>query len=189
MKKKKLNKKTRSAIRKAKIAAGTYVAPAKPVATKKKVVSTTGRLKSKSPASGTAAVPHLLPQREHIRTPEFAVIVRRPTFVPQRNYWTGGTVVPRITHLKVPPGFVLSTDPSPGPDFRIAHMKVLRTAPDGLTVKLVRWVMREDVQAELSRRAAAVLAEIGEDERRDERNKLAVQRLFLRVCGRERTNR
>jgi hypothetical protein len=65
-------------------------------------------------------------------------------------------------------------------------MKVLRTAPDGLTVKLVRWVMRGDAQAELTRRAAAVLAEIREDERRDERNKLAVQRLFARVCGRGR---
>jgi hypothetical protein len=118
--------------------------------------------------------------------PEFAVIERRPTFVPQRHYWTGGTVVPRISHLKVPPGFVLSSDPSPGPDFRIAHMKVLRTAPDGLTVKLVRWVMREDAQAELSRRAAAVLAEIREDERQDEINRRAVEKVFLRVCGRGR---
>jgi hypothetical protein len=155
---------------------------------KKKVVSTTGRLKFKSPAPGTAAVPRPCGTAA-VSHPEFAVIERRPTFVPSRHYWTGGTVVPRITHLKIPPGFVLSTDLSPGPDFRIAHMKVLRTAPEGETVKLVRWVMRGDAQAELARRAAAVLAEIREDERRDEINKLAVQRLFARVCGRERTNR
>jgi hypothetical protein len=131
----------------------------------------------------------VLPATGSSSLPEFAVIERRPTFVPQRHYWTGGTVVPRITHLKIPPGFVLSSDPSPGPDFRVAHVKVLRTAPEGETVKLVRWVCRANVQAELARRAAAVLAEIREDERRDEANKLAVQRLFARVCGRERTNR
>jgi hypothetical protein len=184
MNKTKLNRKQRSAIRKAKIAAGTYVAP--PKRQPKKKGFATRPAGSKSPAPVTAGVtrPSAPAGGAH---PEFAVIERRPTFVPQRNYWTGGTVVPRITHLKVPPGFVLSSDPSPGPDFRIAHVKVLRTAPEGETVKLVRWVMRGDAQAELARRAAAVLAEIREDERRDERNKLAVQRLLARVCGRGRT--
>ena len=55
------------------------------------------------------------------------------------------------------------------------------------TVKLVRWVMRDDAHAELARRAAAVLAEIREGERRDEINKRAVEKVFLRVCGRGRT--
>jgi len=196
---KKLNRKQRSAIRKSKIAAGTYVAPAKRQPKKKTEVSSARRVKpkaspapgarlTKSPATGTAAVPvNYSSAPAGGAHPEFAVIERRPTFVPSRHYWTGGTVLPRITHLKIPSGFVLSTDKSPGPEFRISHVKVLRTAPDGLTVKLVRWVMRDDAHAELARRAAAVLAEIREGERRDEINKRAVEKVFLRVCGRGRT--
>jgi hypothetical protein len=196
---KKLNRKQRSAIRKSKIAAGTYVAPAKRQPKKKTEVSSARRVKpkaspapgarlTKAPATGTAAVSVNHPCGTAAGAhPEFAVADRQRPFIPHRHYWTGGTVLPRITHLKIPSGFVLSTDPAPGPDFRIAHVKVLRTAPEGETVKLVRWVMRDAAHAELARRAAAVLAEIREDERRDERNKLAVQRLLARVCGRGRT--
>jgi hypothetical protein len=148
------NNRERRAYRNKQRADGTYVAPTPPKKTRKPV-SPTGRVKPKRAKTKNLEQP--LGGRSSF--PEFAVIERRPYHAPNRYPFTGGTVV---SHLSIPKGFVLATDPHPGPEYRASHLKVLRTSPEGETVRLVKWTVRDSVHTEMARRAAAVLAEIRE---------------------------
>jgi hypothetical protein len=158
MKTKKLNRKTRSAIRKTKIAAGTYVAPAKPAAKrKKKVISATRQPKLKAfasrPATGKSPAHPL---------PEFAAVERRPYLAPRRDYFLGSGILKKLPN-PLPDGWVLSTDERPGPEFRLAAIKVFRVT-DGDYVKLCRYMLRDEVVAEMRAHAERVKKEIAIDD-------------------------
>jgi len=172
----KLNKKGRSALRRAKIAAGTY-APPKLVA-KKKVATRPARSQSSATGtaavavnhpSGTAAVPH----------PEFAA-ERRPALVPRQNYFLGGGILKKLPN-PLPDGWVLSTDERPGSEFRLAAIKVFRVA-DGDYVKLYRYTLRDEVVQAMRTHAERVRKEI----QIDDGNAIARKDLALLVAKNRR---
>jgi hypothetical protein len=92
---------------------------------------------------------------------KFAVIERRPYLAPRRNYFLGGGTV---SSLCVPEGFVLASDPHPGADWRVSHLKVLRTSPEGQTVRMVKYVLKECVVAQMRAHAERVRKEISLDD-------------------------
>jgi hypothetical protein len=103
-------------------------------------------------------------------------VERRPAFVPRKHYFIGGGTV---QHLQIPSGWQLSTSPRPE-GVRLVGVKVFRTLPHGETVKLYRFVVRDDIRAELAAKAAALVAAV-----RAEDNAAIVQRerRTLRVRG------
>jgi hypothetical protein len=125
-KKKKPNKRTRAAIRKAKIAAG--VAPVK---TPKK--------------------------KKQVSVPEFAPVERQSPFAPRNAmyYVTGGGIVRPVL---LNSGWQLSTDERPNPaEYRLAAMSCV-PQPE-FSVKLLLFVLRDEVIAEMRERADRVKRE------------------------------
>jgi hypothetical protein len=152
MKKPKLNRRQRRVGSRARKAAGI---PPKPVAKRKrKVVSCAGRTKSKVPAARRPAPAQPLPELEPIE--------RRPVFVAHGTYFTGGGILKKLPN-PLPDGWVLSTDERPGPEFRLAAIRVFRVA-DGDYVKLCRYMLRDEVVAEMRANAERVRKEIAIDD-------------------------
>ncbi len=139
--------------------------------------------KSKVPATGTPAVPVNHPSGTAVVAhPEFAIADRHRPFVPHAHYhyFCGGGIVKRLV---IPAGWQLPS-PHPGPEYRIAALRSVPT-PDG-PVQLAKFVIRDEVRQRMAARCAAVIAEEREHEVQLERNRIAVERIFTRVCGRER---
>jgi hypothetical protein len=161
MKPKKLNKRARSAIRKAKIASGSYVAPPKPVAKKKKKPSPAPGARDRKPKASPAPGARLTsPPAQPL--PEFAAVERRPYLAPRRDYFLGSGILKKLPN-PLPDGWVLSTDERPGPEFRLAAIRVFRVA-DGDYVKLCRYMLRDEIVAEMREHAERVRREIAIDD-------------------------
>lgn len=111
---------------------------------------------------------------------EFAVIERRPSFVPHAHYWCGGGIVQRLV---IPAGWQLAS-PHPGPEYRIAALRSVPT-PDG-PVRLAQFLIRDEVRERMAARCAATIAEEQEFESAQQRNRQATERILTRVCGGER---
>jgi hypothetical protein len=165
-------RKTRAAKRKVVLARIGHI-NTKPQPKKKKPSPASGARdrKSKVPAARRPALAQPLP--------EFAVIERRPYLAPRRNYFLGGGTV---SSLFVPEGFVLASDPHPGTDWRVSHLKVLRTSPEGQTVRMVKYVLKECVVARMRAHAERVRKEI----QIDDGNAIARRDLALLVAKNRR---
>jgi hypothetical protein len=154
-KKPKLNRKQRSVCSGARKAAG--IPPKPPAKVKKKVVSAPRQPKLKATASlpaATCSPAHPLP--------ELAAAQRRPYLAPRRNWFLGGGILKTLPN-PLSDGWVLSTDERPGPEFRLAAIKVFRVA-DGDYVKLCRYTLRDEVVAEMHAHAERVRKEIAIDD-------------------------
>jgi hypothetical protein len=69
-----------------------------------------------------------------------------------------------VSSLNIPEGFVLASDLHPGPDWRVSHLKVFRTSPEGLTVRLVKYELKERIVAQMRAHAERVRREIAMDD-------------------------
>jgi hypothetical protein len=169
----KLNRKQRRVRSRARKAAGL---PPKPAAKrKKKVVSTTGRLKPKATASQQAAT--CSPAQP---LPEFAVVEQRPYLAPRRDWFLGGGILKKLPN-PLPDGWVLSTDERPGAEFRLAAIRVFRVE-DGDYVKLCRYMLRDEVVQAMREHAERVRKEI----QIDDGNAIARKDLALLVAKNRR---
>jgi hypothetical protein len=143
---------------------------AKPAAKKKPAP------KPKGKATGTAAIP----------VPEFAMIpTPRPPFVPRPFYFCGGGIVKRLI---VPAGWQLADAGRPGPEYCLAAVRSLRTAPEGEHVKLHRYELKQSVRAELEARALQLKQECELDDLQAHNRKISRtdRFLLLRKQSRER---
>jgi hypothetical protein len=165
-------------------------APAKPVKQKQLAVAPGARArKSKglppggrpSPARGTAGVPRSCGTAA-VAHPEYAIADRQRPFVPHAHYhyFCGGGIV--LKRLVIPSGWQLAS-PHPGPEYRMAALRSVPT-PDG-PVRIAKFVVRDEVRQRMAERCAAQIAEEQEHEVQVERHRIAVERIFTRVCGRE----
>jgi hypothetical protein len=130
----KLNRKKRSVRSRARKAAGTAPKPA--AKRKRKVVSPTGQVKLKVPATGWPSPTQPLPELEKIPT--------RPMFdAPRHSYFLGGGVAMPAGFL--PDGFVLASKPKPA-EYRAAEFRSYRTFPEGAFVRCVRYELKPDAE-------------------------------------------
>jgi hypothetical protein len=150
-------RKTRAAKRKVVLARVGHI-NTKPQPKKKKPSPAPGATdrKSKVPA---ARRPALAQPAQPL--PEFAAIERRPYLAPRRNYFLGGGTV---SSLRIPEGFVLASDPHPGPDWRVSHLKVFRTEPEGQTVRMVKYQLKECIVVQIRAHAQRIRKEIAMDD-------------------------
>ena len=81
----------------------------------------------------------------------------------------------------LPDGWVLSTDVRPGPEFRLAAIRVFRVS-DGDYVKLHRYMLRDEVVQAMRAHAERVRKEIAVDDR----NAIARKDLALLVAKNRR---
>jgi hypothetical protein len=119
--------------------------------------------KPKRKARSTAAVPRPASAPPAGAHPEFANIERRPAFIPRPFYWTGGAILKR---LRVPAGWQLADAGRPSPEYRLVSVRSIRTAPEGETVKLHRYALKESVREDLAAKALRLKQECELDDLR-----------------------
>jgi len=122
----------------------------KPATKKRKVVTRPAGGKPKKAISPSRQEKTPAPSPPAGERPEFAISEHRPAFVPRPYYFTGGGIARR---LRIPEGFVLASDPHPGPEYRLACVRSIRTAPEGETIKLHRYALKESVREDLAAKA------------------------------------
>jgi hypothetical protein len=173
---KKLNRKQRRLRSRARKAAA--ITPPKPaVKKKKKPALAPGATARKSKAFATRPAGSKSPA---VPLLELEAIPMRPRFVAPRHFFTGGGILKKLPN-PLPDGWVRSTDERPGPEFRLAAIKVFRVA-DGDYVKLCRYMLRDEVVQAMRRHAERVRKEIAIDDG----NAIARKELALLVAKNRR---
>jgi hypothetical protein len=133
----------------------------KPAAKRKKKVSLVDKASPKLKPNAFATRPAGSKSRAQ-PLPALEAIPMRPRFVAPRHFFTGGGILKKLPY-PLPDGWVLSTDERPGPEFRLAAIRVFRVA-DGDCVKLCRYTLCDEVIAAMRAHAERVRKEISVDD-------------------------